>query len=171
MNVQIIRSGQRKRTASARLVGDDIIIRMPAGLTADEEREYVEKLVERITRNQRRRELNLDKELSRRAQELNKRYFDGRLAVASVRYVTNQNSRYGSCTPGRGTIRVSDRLAEMPHWVLDYVLVHELAHLVQPNHSPAFWTLVKRYEKAERAIGYLIACGDQFKEYWPAERD
>jgi predicted metal-dependent hydrolase len=68
-------------------------------------------------------------------------------------------TRWGSCTPATGTIRISDRLARMPGWVLDYVLVHELAHLAVPGHSPAFWRLVHRYPKAERAMGYLIAKG------------
>jgi predicted metal-dependent hydrolase len=39
--------------------------------------------------------------------------------------------------------------------VLDYVLVHELAHLLEPGHGPDFWTWVRRYPKTERAIGYL----------------
>ena len=43
----------------------------------------------------------------------------------------------------------------MPDWVIDYVLLHELAHLVVPSHSPAFWTLLSRYPKTERARGYL----------------
>jgi predicted metal-dependent hydrolase len=52
-------------------------------------------------------------------------------------------------------IRLSHRLRPMPVWVLDYVLVHELAHLVEPTHSTAFWRLVARYPDAERAKGFL----------------
>ena len=66
-------------------------------------------------------------------------------------------SRWGSCTPGTGTIRISTRIAKFPDWVVDYVLVHELAHLEVADHSEAFWKVVRRYPKAERAIGYLIA--------------
>ena len=76
-----------------------------------------------------------------------------------IQFVTNQQRRFGSCTPANGTIRISDRVAKMPPWVRDYVLVHELAHLEQANHSRAFWRLVERYPLTERARGYLIAVG------------
>ena len=74
---------------------------------------------------------------------------------ASVRWVTNQNARWGSCTPGDRTIRLSDRLQQMPGWVVDYVLVHELAHLLEAGHTPEFWAWVDRYPRAEKAKGYL----------------
>jgi len=77
----------------------------------------------------------------------------------SVRWVSNQQSLWGSCTIDAADIRVSDRLTGFPRWVIDYVLVHELAHLAVPNHSKRFWTLVNRYPKAERARGFLIAKG------------
>ncbi|MBK7215518.1 MAG: M48 family metallopeptidase [Candidatus Promineofilum sp.] len=100
-----------------------------------------------------------DEVLEKRAQEINRKYFNGRLRWQSVRYVTNQNSRFGSCTPEDGTIRLSHRLATMPVWVRDYVLVHELAHLVEGNHGKRFWKLVNRYPLTERARGYLMAVG------------
>ncbi len=77
----------------------------------------------------------------------------------SIRWVTNQNSRLGSCTPSDGTIRISHRLGKAPAFVRDYVIVHELAHLLEANHGPNFWKLVYRFPKTERARGYLMAMG------------
>ena len=94
--------------------------------------------------------------LLRRAHDLNDRYLGGLATPESVRWVENQNSRWGSCTPGDRTIRLSVRLQGMPGWVTDYVLVHELAHLIEPGHDPAFWGWVDRYPQAERAKGFLI---------------
>jgi hypothetical protein len=64
-------------------------------------------------------------------------------------------SRWGSCTPADGTIRVSERLKGMPGYVLDYVLLHELAHLLRPAHDREFWRLLAAYPRVERARGYL----------------
>jgi predicted metal-dependent hydrolase len=74
-----------------------------------------------------------------------------------VRWSDQQQQRWGSCTPEDGTIRVSSRLAAFPPWVLDYVLVHELAHLLVPSHGAEHDALVMRYPLAERARGFLIA--------------
>jgi hypothetical protein len=100
-----------------------------------------------------------DEMLEKRARELNREYFDGRLRWQSIRYVTNQNTRFGSCTPDDGTIRLSHRLSSMPAFVRDYVIIHELAHLEESNHGPRFWKLVNRYPLTERARGYLMAVG------------
>ena len=88
--------------------------------------------------------------------ELSDRYLGGLATPESVRWVDNQNSRWGSCTPGDRTIRLSARLQGMPQWVIDYVLIHELAHLLEPGHDAKFWSWVDRYPKAERAKGYLL---------------
>ena len=61
---------------------------------------------------------------------------------SSVRWVANQNSRWGSATPSDGTIRLSAKLQPMPQWVIDYVLLHELAHLLVAGHDAAFWRLL-----------------------------
>lgn len=126
-------------------------------MSVSDEREVVERFVQRFSKRASR-----DSVLLRcRAERLNHRYFDGRLQIASIHYVTNQKRRYGSCSVATGRIRIADRVADLPTWVIDYVLVHELAHLEQPNHSPAFWHLVNRYPLSERARGYLIALSSE----------
>ncbi|MCC7372945.1 MAG: M48 family metallopeptidase [Chloroflexi bacterium] len=159
LTVEVQRSDRRRRTISARADGDRLILQVPAGLSADEERGWAEKLGARIVAARRKRELNSDEDLAARAQQLNVQYFEGRLRFVSVRYVANQQHRFGSCTPSHGTIRISDRLAKMPAWVRDAVLVHELSHLVESNHTARFWKLANRYPLMERARGYLMAVG------------
>ncbi len=156
--VQIIRSAQRRKTVSARLEDGVLVVRAPAAIRDDELAPIIEGLKKRMLKRSQIAP-QTDEALEKRARELNKKYFDGRLSWRSVRYVTNQNSRFGSCTPDNGTIRLSDRLASMPSWVRDYVLVHELAHLLEANHGPKFWKLVNRYPLTERARGYLMAVG------------
>lgn len=114
----------------------------------------VEAMVRRVLAGERRTRPG-DAELAERAAGLSQRYLAGRARPASVAWSAVQRSRWGSCTPTEATIRLSTRLRGMPGWVLDYVLVHELAHLLEPDHSPAFWALVERYPRAERARGYL----------------
>ena len=167
--IEIIRSPNRTKTASARMVEGTLVVRVPQGLSASEERRLVDSLAQKVLHKVRRTEGKLP-DLQRRAAALNRRYFNGKLKVREIKWATNQRHRYGSCTPSTATIRISDRLATMPSWVLDYVLVHELAHLVEPNHSPAFWQLVARYPFTERARGYLIAVGLE-SESGPGEDD
>lgn len=153
-DIEVRRSSRRKRTVSAYRDGDKTVVLMPARFSPEEEEQWVSRMLERLAaRDQRRRPG--DAELAQRAAELSARYLDGRADPASVRWVGNQNSRWGSCTPADGTIRLSQRLFGMPGWVVDYVLVHELAHLLVPGHGPDFWALVSRYPRTERARGYL----------------
>jgi predicted metal-dependent hydrolase len=105
-----------------------------------------------------------DDDLEARARTLNDRYFAGALQWRSITWVTNQEHRWGSCTPALGAIRLSHRLAALPDWVLDYVIVHELAHLLEASHNACFWRLVKPYALAERARGYLLAIAGEQRE-------
>ncbi len=136
---------------SARIVDGRIVVRMPTWMSKAQEAEYVTSLVEKLERQHSAKEVDL----TRRAAELAARY--DLPAPASIRWVANQQHRWGSCTPSTGEIRISDRIAGFPGWVLDGVLVHELAHLVHLDHSAAFWALANRYPKTERAYGFLIA--------------
>ncbi|MFZ2501895.1 MAG: M48 family metallopeptidase [Nocardioides sp.] len=154
MEVDIRRSTRRKRTASASVREGRIMVMVPAGLDAHEERRLVESLVARVRRGSAKRALS-DAALSRRAAELSRIYLDGRATPTSIRWVTNQNTRWGSCTPNTGTIRISARVAAMPGWVLDAVIVHELSHLLVPGHGATFWAWARRYPRTGEALTYL----------------
>jgi predicted metal-dependent hydrolase len=155
--IEVRRSQRRRRTVSAYRDGERVVVLIPAQFSRAEEREWVDRMLERLdAREQRARRTDVD--LTSRAQRLAARYLSDHPVAscpASVRWVQNQNGRWGSCTPADGSIRISHRVQEMPDWVIDYVLLHELAHLVIPSHSGAFWALVGRYPKTERARGYL----------------
>lgn len=153
--MEVRRSKRRRRTVSAYRDGDRIVVMIPASLTRAEEAAWVERMVARLERSERRNRPT-DSELMRRATSLSGRYLGGLAVPESVRWVDNQQSRWGSCTPGDRTIRLSARLQGMPSWVIDYVLVHELAHLIEAGHDAAFWAWVDRYPHAEKAKGYLL---------------
>ncbi len=153
--VEVRRSKRRRRTVSAYRDGDRIVVMIPASLSRAEEAEWVQTMVARLEKSERRRRPS-DDGLLQRALGLNNRYLGGLATPESVRWVENQQSRWGSCTPGDRTIRLSARLQGMPSWVIDYVLVHELAHLLEPGHDARFWAWVERYPQAERARGYLL---------------
>lgn len=153
-SVEVRRSARRRRTVSAYRDGARTVVLIPARMTRAEERHWVALMVERLAKQDRRRRPD-DAALRARARELSARYLDGRAQPQSVRWVDNQGSRWGSCTPVDATIRISSRLRGMPPWVLDYVLLHELVHLLVAGHGPAFWAEVERYPRCERARGYL----------------
>ena len=159
MKIEIIRSRRRKKTVQAKLVDDRLIVYAPENIDNRRLEEILENIRKRVKRRELRKRLNEDGDLEKIAQSLNRRYFSRRLKFKSVEWATNQSKRFGSCQFREGKIRISHRLAQMPDWVRDYVIVHELAHLLEPNHSPRFWKLVNRYPYTERARGFLMAKG------------
>jgi predicted metal-dependent hydrolase len=155
--VEVRRSARRRRTVTAyREMGRTVVL-IPAAFSPAEERRWVAQMVAKLqTREERRRRsLGGDGELMTRARALSAAHLDGLAEPASVRWVDNQQRRWGSCTPADRSIRLSSRLRAMPDYVVDYVLVHELVHLLEPGHDEPFWTLVARYPRAERARGFL----------------
>lgn len=157
--VEVRRSARRRRTVSAYRDGERIVVLIPARFSRREERRWVDEMVERVTARERRGRdrgpRSSDDALARRCRELSALYLDARAVPASVRWVDTMRTRWASCTPADRTIRVSTRLRPLPAWVLDYVLVHELAHLLVIGHDAQFWALVDRYPRTERARGYL----------------
>ncbi len=154
--IEIIRSARRKRTTQARLEGDRIVVRVPAGLSAREESEAVASVVTKLRRKVRPTFVS-DEDLRARAEQLNRQVLEGQARLGSIRWVGNQNKRWGSCTVSTGDIRISDRLKHVPGYVLDSVIVHELVHTFIPDHSPGFYAWADRAPQAERATGYLEA--------------
>lgn len=152
--VEVRRSRRRKSTVSAYRDGERTIVAIPARFTRAQEREWVQRMLDRLADSERRRRPS-DDELHRRAVELSERYLDGRAHPSSVRWSGNQDRRWGSCTLIDGSIRISTRVRGMPSWVLDYVLLHELAHLLHAGHGPGFWKLLEAYPRTDRARGFL----------------
>ncbi|MDA0245123.1 MAG: M48 family metallopeptidase [Chloroflexi bacterium] len=156
MSINITRSDKRRKTVSARMVGGVLEIQAPAHMSDADLEPIIAKLQGRIDKRQQRRELD-DGDLAQIAHDLNQRYFQGKLKWQTLQWSTQQDKRYGSCTPADQTIRISHRLAKLPRFVLEYVVMHELAHLLEANHGRNFWKLVGRYPLTERARGYLMA--------------
>lgn len=152
--IEVRRSTKRRRTASAHREGDRIVVSVPARMTRAEVAEMVDDLVKRVLAKE-AGSTPSDHELHERALRLSAAYLEGRAVPASVRWVDTMNARWGSCTPLDRTIRLSRRLCSMPEYVVDYVLLHELTHLLVPGHGPAFWAELAGFEKLERARGYL----------------
>lgn len=153
-DVEVRRSKRRKRTVTAFREHGRTVVAIPARFTVDQEREWVHRMVGKLAAQEKKRRPS-DTQLAARAASLSEQYLDGRARPTSVRWSGNQGRRWGSCTPSEGTIRISTRVRGLPPWVLDYVLVHELAHLLHQGHGPEFWALVDRYPRTERARGFL----------------
>ncbi|WP_327435774.1 M48 family metallopeptidase [Streptomyces sp. NBC_01201] len=169
--VEVRRSARRSRTVSAYREGDRTIVLIPARMSEAEEQRWVGVMLDKLAAQESKRVIG-DSDLSDRAERLAGQYLDGRARPASVRWVTNQNTRWGSCTPAEGSIRLSHRLQGMPEYVVDYVLLHELAHLLVPGHGPRFWRLLEAYPRTERARGYLegVVAADRLPRL-PAARE
>jgi predicted metal-dependent hydrolase len=152
--IEVRRSGRRRRTVSAYREGGRTVVLIPARFSAAEERAWVDAMIRKLAAGDKRRRPS-DKQLQDRAVDLSSRFLGGLAKPVSIAWVTNQSTRWGSCTPSEGTIRISARVKGMPQWVLDYVILHELTHLLEPGHGAEFWALLAAYPRTERARGYL----------------
>lgn len=152
--IEIQRSRRRRKTVSAYARDGVIVVQVPAGLPPHRERPVIDDLVDRVTGRQRAREVGGDDQLADRAARLADRYLDG-VRPASIRWSDRMERRYGSCSQADGNIRISRKLARCPEYVLDAILIHELAHLQAGGHGPRFRSLVARYPHHDRAEGFL----------------
>jgi predicted metal-dependent hydrolase len=153
-DVEVRRSSRRRRTVTAYRENGRTIVLVPARMANNEIATYVEDLVRRLDARD-RRTLPDDDQLRRRAEELSARFLHDKARPSSVRWVTNQRKRWGSCTPVDGSIRLSMRLQGMPDYVVDYVLLHELAHLLVPGHGADFESLMSGFPQLDQARSFL----------------
>jgi hypothetical protein len=164
--VEIQSSARRKKTGTAHWSGSRIIVQIPANVRGKDRTIFVDELVERLL-TQRPQVAAGDGMLEKRARLLAAQYNDG-VEPVSVRWVTNQQARWASCSPGTKEIRVSSRLRQCPEWVIDAVLVHELAHLQVADHSPAFYEIANRHPRQDDSElyleGYALGLGLRIEE-------
>ncbi|PRB44414.1 metal-dependent hydrolase [Arthrobacter sp. MYb23] len=175
--VVVRRSARRRRTVAAFWEDGNAVIAIPASFTKSQEREWVRRMLAKLQKQGERqagagrRRPATDQALAMHAEYLSRTYLGGRPVPTSVRWVSNQNSRWGSATPADGTIRLSNKLQRMPQWVIDYVLVHELAHLLVVRHNAEFWKLVEAYPETHRAKAFLEGVAFATSRGIPAEPD
>ncbi len=160
VNVRVLRSARRRRTVSGVWKDGAAVISVPATMSPRQENDWVDRIVPDILARRAkalgRYGENADTELMQRAHRLNRTYFESRAEPLSVKWVTNQTTRWGSTSTGSGAIRLNHRLQQMPSWVQDYILVHELAHLIaEDGHGPEFKALEARFERKAEAKAYL----------------
>ncbi len=153
--VRVISSRKRRRTVAARLRSGVLEVMVPATMPQAERAHWAEIMRRRLL-DRAERSRPSDQRLLERAQRLNERYFRGRLLWRSIGFAEMRH-QWGSCTFTDGAVRIAKRAAGLPDWVLDYLLMHELAHLVHSDHGPAFHEVEDRYPLSERARGYLMA--------------
>jgi predicted metal-dependent hydrolase len=152
--VEIRPSTRRRKTATAFYESGRIVVLVPARLSVHERQALADRLVDRLLKRT-SRSVASDEALQARATHLADRHLGG-VRPRSIRWATNQNRRWGSCTPSTRDIRISNRLQIVPGWVLDSVIVHELAHLLEASHSRRFHELAGRYPRLAEADAYLL---------------
>ncbi|MDA3026789.1 MAG: M48 family metallopeptidase [Actinomycetota bacterium] len=164
-NVEVRRSNKRRRTVSAAREGNKTVLNVPQGMSITEIEEIARNLINRMNERDPRAYFS-DDELFKRAQELSATYLFAKADPKSVAWSTRLTSTWGICTPLEGEIRITSRLQGMPQYVLDYVLLHELVHLVINDHGKDFESMMRTFEKKERAEGYLDALDELPSSVW-----
>jgi predicted metal-dependent hydrolase len=167
ITVEVVRDGRLRTRIHWEWNGSHVRIRAPRGVPQRQLDQHVADIVETVKRRRSQVRARADTDLETLARKINREYFDGEISWHSIRWVSNMRRRLGSCTiggPTDGDIRISDRAEGWPDWVLEYIVAHELAHRLHPDHSKEFWTYVNRYPRAERARGFIMGLAFQLGE-------
>ncbi len=163
----------KKSWSWARQADGSILLRVPARLPRPALNGMLTQLSGMLAQQESLAARRTDDDLQARAEQINRKYFDGQIRWQAIRWVDNMQQRLGSCTRGGvtdGHIRISSRMRSWPDWVVDYVIAHELLHRRHPNHSPTFREELKQaYPLTDRAQGFIEGIG--FAQGQPLDED
>ena len=173
VTLTVILERKRVKHVNARLRDDTLLVSAPLHMPETVLAPLIADLARKLVRRLRGQAVNAEEDALVLARRVATR-FPAPVDIAQVRFVTTQQACWGSYSPTTRTIRLNASLRQMPRWILEYVVVHELAHTVHPNHAPAFWTLVRRvYPKTDQARAFLAGVswlGQTWERLPPVER-
>lgn len=150
--IEVRRSTKRKKTIEAYRNGEKVIVSIPARMSQREANQVVDEMVKKILHDE---STPTNEQLYTRALDLNNKYLEGKAIPKSVEWSSRMSRIWGACTIEDRTIRISDRLRDAPEYALNYLLLHELIHILIPGHGPDFHQLLERFPDLARAEGYF----------------
>jgi predicted metal-dependent hydrolase len=173
MTLTLLVERKRVKNINARLSGSTLSVSAPLNTPQATLDKVIPDLARRLVRRLRAREVNADEDALAIANRVAAR-FPNRPAVARVQFVTTQGARWGSYSSATHTIRLNAALREMPRWVLEAVVAHELAHVTHHDHGPGFWKLLRSVDPdVDRADAFLAGVtwlGHRWETLPPVER-
>jgi hypothetical protein len=155
--VEIRASARRRKTGVAFWEGGHVVVVVPERMSRATRDSFADQLVKQLLERTGRRHAS-DAGLAARAAALADHYLDG-IRPSSIRWSSRQQRRWGSCSLHSREIRIASRLQTVPEWVLDGVIVHELAHLLEAGHTARFHEIANRYPRQGEAHTYLDGFG------------
>lgn len=154
--IRLIASTRRRKTISASVRDGMIQLAVPMNMKDADIVNSARDLIGKIKARQRRgQRFQSSPELFDRAIHLARVWLKAEVHPTSVVWSDRQTTMWGSCTATTGAIRISTMLRGMPQWVIDGVLVHELAHLKYGGHDQDFQDFTRRYPRMAEADAFL----------------
>ncbi len=154
--IRLIASARRQKTISASVRDGMIQLSVPSTMRDSDIITSARGLIAKIKARQRASQrFHSNPELYARAVHLARVWLGGEVHPNSVVWSDRQTTLWGSCTATTKTIRISTMLRGMPQWVIDGVLIHELAHLKYGGHGDDFQAFTRRYPRMAEADAFL----------------
>lgn len=155
ITLRLVLQRKRVRNINARLRKETLFVSAPPHATQQLLDQVIPDLARRLVRRVHARKVNVAEDAIALVQKVAAR-FPNRPEVAHVEFVATQMSRWGSYSSRTRTIRLNAALRDMPRWVLEAVVAHELAHVTYMHHGPEFWQLLRSVDPdVDRADGFL----------------